>query len=374
MIHEFEKIKVLIEDLSDRAEGIGHYEGRAVFVKGAFPGEIVNVEITEDKGRIIKGRVEGYKEPLCSGAPLINMSYESQLAWKKKHVEDTLKRLGKIENPKVNDVVGMEHPYNYRNKGEFNVGDTRPLCCTACMNCPIQDKLALDIVKEFKENPVKNAERLIVRTTREGKVLSYTIQANGYPLIYKGRNLIEDHIGNLKIEVDAASFYQVNPIQCEKLYSIVKSYIDDGDSILDLYCGAGTIGLYCADKASRVIGVEVVKPAVIQANRNAVINGNVTATFICGKAEEVIDTKLQGVKADVVIVDPPRAGCKESLLRAISRINPERVVYVSCDPATLSRDLKILNECGYEMVEVTPVDMFPHTVHIENVVYLHRKS
>lgn len=369
-----DNISITIEDLSDRAEGIGHFEGRAVFVKGALPGETVSVEITEDKGRILKGQIEGYKEPLCNGAPLINMPYNAQLLWKKKHVEDTLKRLGKIENPKVNDVAGMENPYNYRNKGEFNVGDTRPLCCTACKDCPIQDKLALDIVKEFENNPVKNAEKLIVRTTRDGQVLSYTIQSNGYPLIYKGKNLIEDHISNLKIEVDAASFYQVNPVQCEKLYSIVKSYVEEGESILDLYCGAGTIGLFCADKASRVIGVEVVKEAVIQANRNAVINGNVNATFICGKAEEVIETKLQGVKADVVIVDPPRSGCKESLLRAIERINPKKLIYVSCDPATLARDLKILSSCGYTMVEASPVDMFPHTVHIETVAFLRREQ
>jgi len=369
-----ENIRIKIEDLSDRAEGIGHYEGRAVFVMGALPGEEVDVEITEDKGRFLKGMVIGYEPGLCDGAPLIRMPYEDQLKWKEKHVRDSLTRLAKLDNPCVNPIVGMENPFNYRNKGEFKVGDHRPYCCTACAaaECPIQNIKALEILKEFSENPVKNAEELVVRTSQSGKILSYTVQKSGYPLLYKGENLINDNIGHLKIEVDAASFYQVNPIQCEKLYSIVRDYVTDGDFVLDLYCGAGTIGLFCADKASRVIGVEVVKPAVIQANRNAVINGNVNTTFICGKSEDVIDTKLQGVKADTVIVDPPRAGCRESLLRAITKINPKRIIYVSCNPSTLARDLKILAEDGFNLVFATPVDMFPHTVHVETVCLISR--
>ena len=163
-----------------------------------------------------------------------------------------------------------------------------------------------------------------------------------------------------------------------------------GDELAaDLYCGAGTIGLYCADKASRTIGVEVVKEAVIQANRNAVINGIVNSTFICGKAEDVVKTKLQGVKADIVVLDPPRAGCKASLLETVLEIAPGKIVYVSCNPATLARDLKVL--CGgteaagggtggegmkahpaYRLVSAAPVDMFPHTAHVETVVLMSR--
>ena len=367
-----EKISILIEDLSDRAEGIGRVDSRVAFVKGALPGQTVEAVITEDKGRILRAETIGYKEPLCGGAPLIEMPYEAQLKWKEKHVRDTLIRLGKIENPCIKAIVAADDPYNYRNKGEFRVGDARPLCSTACRDCPIQNKLTLQLIREFDENPVKNAEELVVRTNRNGDILSYTIQSNGYPLLYKGSNMIEDHIGTLKVEVDAASFYQVNSAQCEKLYGIVRDYVQEGDFVLDLYCGAGTIGLFCADKASKIIGVEVVKPAVIQANRNAVINGIVNASFICGKAEDVIDTKLQGVKADTVIVDPPRAGCKESLLNAIASISPKQIIYVSCNPATLARDLKILNSNGFKFIEATPVDMFPHTVHVETVVLMSR--
>jgi len=365
-----EVIKIKIDDLSDKAEGIGRVDGRVVFVKGALPGQTLDAVITEDKGRILKAEALGYTEPKCGGAPLIDMPYNDQLSWKEKHVKDALTRLGKIDNPKLNPIIGMEQPYNYRNKGEFRVGDERPLCSSVCIDCPIQDKLAMQLLKEFEENPVKNAQELVVRTNRNGDILSYTVQQSGYPLLYKGSNLIEDHIGKLKVEVDAASFYQVNSVQCEKLYGIVKEYVCKDDFVLDLYCGAGTIGLFCADKASKVIGVEVVKPAIIQANRNAVINGIVNATFICGKAEEVINTKLQGAKADTVIVDPPRAGCKESLLTAIIAIAPKQLIYVSCNPSTLARDLRILIDGGYSLVEATPVDMFPHTVHVETVALL----
>jgi 23S rRNA (uracil1939-C5)-methyltransferase len=128
-----------------------------------------------------------------------------------------------------------------------------------------------------------------------------------------------------------------------------------------------------AGHCRRVIGVESVKPAVIAANRNAVINGIVNAEFVCGKAEEVVDTKLQGVKADVVVLDPPRAGCKPQLLDTVVAIAPERIVYVSCNPATLARDLKILCEKGYELAECTPVDMFPFTLGIESVSKLVRR-
>ncbi len=369
-----EKAKVLIEDISDRGEGIGRLGGKVIFVEGALPGEEPEVRITEDKGRYLKGRAEGAEKSLCGGAPLLRMPYGDQLRWKEKHVRETLKRLGGFEDLPMRPAVGCDDPFNYRNKGEFRVGDLRPLCSTACADCPIQSRKAMEVLADFREHPVKNAEELIVRTAEDGSVLAFTMQKSGYPLIFRGRNIINDRIGHLKVEVDAASFYQVNTRQCEKLYSIVKSYVREGDSVLDLYCGAGSIGLFCADKASRVIGVEVVKPAVVQANRNAVINGIVNATFICGKAEDVVRTKLQGVKADTVIVDPPRAGCKRSLLDTVSEIAPKRLIYVSCDPATLARDLKILTSQGFSVEEVTPVDMFPHTVHVETVVLMTRMT
>ena len=155
-----------------------------------------------------------------------------------------------------------------------------------------------------------------------------------------------------------------------------------GETVLDLYCGVGTIGLNAISRgASKVIGIESVKGAVIDANRNAVINGIVNARYICGKAEEVLPAMMAGEYEDeyfridrpeVVILDPPRAGCDERLLGAVCEAKAERIVYVSCDPSTLARDVKYLREHGYEFVEATPVDMFPHTQHVETCVALSR--
>lgn len=206
-----------------------------------------------------------------------------------------------------------------------------------------------------------------------------------------GSPTIMEKVGDLEFEISPLSFYQVNPEQMEKLYGKVVEYADlkGGETVLDLYCGVGSIGLFLADdmrkkgdEAGRVIGIESVKPAVIDANRNAVINGIVNARYVCGKAEEELpkmvsgeglkDESLRVTRADVVVLDPPRAGCDEGLLEAVCQISPEKIVYVSCDPATLARDIKFLGAKGYRFVEATPVDMFPWTGHVEVVTCLQR--
>ena len=198
-----------------------------------------------------------------------------------------------------------------------------------------------------------------------------------------GKPTILDTIGGLNFEISPSSFYQVNPVQTEKLYAKALEYAgpSGSETVLDLYCGVGTIGLFAAAAgAARVIGIESVKSAVIDANRNAVINGIVNARYVCGKAEEELPKLLSGEglsdgslkvdKADVVFLDPPRAGCDRSLLSAAVEAGPSRIVYVSCDPATLARDIRILTEMGYSFVEATPVDMFPWTAHVETVALL----
>ena len=184
----------------------------------------------------------------------------------------------------------------------------------------------------------------------------------------------------LEFEISADSFYQVNHDQMEVLYSIVRSLCGqvrcENPVILDLYCGIGTIGLCVADMAKHVHGIEIVKDAVICANRNATINGIVNATYTCGKAEELIPQWVaegrEEANADIAILDPPRAGCRRELLDAIVQANIPSVIYVSCDPATLARDVKILREEGYELRSATPVDMFPNCGHVETVVLMSR--
>ena len=194
----------------------------------------------------------------------------------------------------------------------------------------------------------------------------------------------------MKFEISPDSFYQVNTTQMQRLYNVVRQYVkkaidDKKPVILDLYCGVGTIGLCMADLAERVIGIESVRDAVIDANRNAVINGIVNAVYVCGKAEEEIANVLSGSdgagfdssRQTIAILDPPRAGCRPELLEAIAKAGGrgvDNIIYVSCDPATLGRDVKLLLDYGYELKEATPVDMFPHTGHVETVALIQKRK
>jgi 23S rRNA (uracil1939-C5)-methyltransferase len=183
-------------------------------------------------------------------------------------------------------------------------------------------------------------------------------------------NILEEMMG-LEFEISANSFYQVNTLQTEKLYQKALEYanLKGHENVLDIYCGVGTIGLLAARNAKRVLGIESIKDAIINANRNATINGLVNITFKWGKAEEELPKGLEW-EPDVVFLDPPRVGCAPELLEAVVKSAPKRIVYVSCDPATLARDIKYLTQEGYKFIEATPVDMFPWTTHVEAVVLL----
>jgi len=195
-----------------------------------------------------------------------------------------------------------------------------------------------------------------------------------------GQSYITDYIGDVKYQISPLSFFQVNPVQTEKLYGLALEYagLKGNETVWDLYCGIGTISLFLAQKAKKVYGVEIVPQAIDDARNNAKINGIENAEFFVGKAEEVLPEyyaqyeKAHSEKAyaDVIVVDPPRKGCDEALLDTMVEMRPERIVYVSCDSATLARDLKYLCERGYEIQRVKPVDQFPHTVHVETVCFL----
>ncbi|MEK4114712.1 23S rRNA (uracil(1939)-C(5))-methyltransferase RlmD [Paenibacillus sp. FSL W8-0919] len=191
-----------------------------------------------------------------------------------------------------------------------------------------------------------------------------------------GREVIHDYIGDVKFAISARSFYQVNPAQTEVLYGKTVEYagLTGEETVIDAYCGIGTISLFLAQHAKKVYGVEIVKEAIEDARANAELNGMAHVEFEVGASEDVIPRwKEQGIEADVIVVDPPRKGCDPRLLETILQMKPERVVYVSCNPSTLARDLRVLEDGGYRTVEVTPVDMFPHTVHVECCVSLVRK-
>ena len=236
-----------------------------------------------------------------------------------------------------------------------------------------------DLVGRLRQIPGMTSITLSMNTAKTNVIMGDTIR------LLWGQEFITDYIGEIKYQISPLSFYQVNPVQTEKLYGLALDYagLTGNEAVWDLYCGIGTISLFLAKKAKQVYGVEIVPQAIDDAKNNAKINDITNAEFYVGKAEEVLPEYYKEYEkthngetahADVIVVDPPRKGCEESLLQTIVDMQPEKVVYVSCDSATLARDVKFLRANGYELKDVTPVDQFPHTVHVETVVLLQRKN
>jgi len=376
----------------------------------------------------------------CGGCQIQAMSYEAQLAFKTRKVESNLKRIGKFEEIPMESIIGMEDPFHYRNKAQFPFGKNRDgkiitgfyagrthsiIENTSChlgkeVNEEILEKI-LAWMNAFHVEPYNEAtgkglmrHSLIRCGFRTGEIMvclvingrkipgeealvdslkiipgmtSISLNVNkektnvilGREVINLwGRPYIEDYIGEVKYQISPLSFFQVNPVQTERLYGKALEYagLTGEETVWDLYCGIGTISLFLARKARKVYGVEIIPDAIEDARRNASLNGFTNTEFYVGKAEEVLPEKYEkeGVRADVIVVDPPRKGCDETLLSTMVKMQPERIVYVSCDSATLARDLRYLCDNGYELKRVCPADMFPQTVHVETVVLLSHKK
>lgn len=378
-----------------------------------------------------------YKE--CGGCQLQHLSYEGQLLAKEKQVRDVLTRIGKLENVKVHPVLGMSEPWRYRNKAQVPVGEREAgliagfyqqrsheiIDMEACM---IQQEKNDEVVQAVKRICTKygvtayNEQRhkgtlrhimarhgqvtkevMVVLVTRtpdlpnKEKIVKEIVEAvEGVKSIIQnvnskktnvilgdetrvlwGEEVIYDLIGNVKFAISSRSFYQVNPAQTKVLYDQALSYAEltGEETVIDAYCGIGTISLFLAQKAKKVYGVEIVPEAIADANRNAELNEIDNVEFAVGEAEVVIPNWYkEGIVADVLVVDPPRKGCDDALLQTIIEMKPKKVVYVSCNPATLARDLRVLEDGGYKTVEVQPVDMFPHTTHVECISQLVLKN
>ena len=340
-------------------------------------------------------------------------------------------------------IRGMDNPFGYRNKAQFPFGTDKEgnpvtgfyagrthdiIANTDCaLGVPVNQEI-LEIILDFMKaegvpaydektgkglirhvlirygfttkeimvclvvngRKVPGVEGLVKKLTAIDGMTSISISPNtrqtnvimgdAYEVLW-GQGFITDYIGNVRYQISPLSFYQVNPVQTEKLYSQALEYADlkGGETVWDLYCGIGTISLFLAEKAGQVYGVEIVPQAIDDARKNAEINGITNAEFFVGKAEEVLPEYYEDyarqhggekARADVIVVDPPRKGCDQALLETIVKMAPGRVVYVSCDSATLARDLKYLCGEGYVLEKVRPVDMFPETVHVETVVLL----
>ncbi|WP_202708466.1 23S rRNA (uracil(1939)-C(5))-methyltransferase RlmD [Sporosalibacterium faouarense] len=287
-------------------------------------------------------------------------------------------------NDKVLDIVRTYmnenniKPYNEKTregiirhvltKTAFATEDIMVVIITNGKELPYREKLIDSLTSELSniKSIVQN-----INTSRNNRILGKKSKT------LHGEDKIVDYIGELKFKISAESFFQVNPMQTEVLYNKALEYanLTGNETVFDLYCGIGSISLFLAKKAKKVYGVEIVDQAIKDARENAKINSITNAEFHTGKAEEVFPKLYsQGVNADVVVVDPPRKGCDQEVLDTIVNMQPDRVVYVSCNPSTLARDLKYLDEKGYKTVEVQPVDMFPHTMHVETVVRIQRQN
>ena len=376
----------------------------------------------------------------CGGCQLQAMSYEKQLEFKQNKVKNNIERIGKITEFTIHPIIGMEDPFRYRNKAQFPIGRNKDGKLIAgfyagrthaiiesddCALGVTENKLVLNKVlahmetyniapydeenhaglvrhvftrKGFKTGEImvcivcngrklSHSEELVKELCDIDGVKSIFINVNtektnvilGRELIKLwGEDYITDKIGEVSYRISPLAFFQVNPVQTERLYGKALEFagLTGGETVWDVYCGIGTISLFLAQKAKKVYGVEIVPEAIRDAIENAKLNGFENTEFFVGKAEEVLPdwyAKNKG-KADVVVVDPPRKGCEEAVLNTIAGMEPKRIVYVSCDSATLARDLARLEALGYKVSDVQVVDMFPNSTHCETVVLLSGKN
>ncbi|QFK70113.1 23S rRNA (uracil(1939)-C(5))-methyltransferase RlmD [Pradoshia sp. D12] len=447
-IQKNDYIDVVFEDLTHEGSGVAKVEGYPIFVPFGLPGEKARIKVTKINkgyafGRLMElleespDRVEPpcpiYRQ--CGGCQLQHLSYEGQLKAKEKMVREIMARIGKLPDVPVHPVLGMEQPWNYRNKAQVPVGEMEGGLVAGFYakrsheiinmdECLIQVSENDDTIRTVKNICEKyrvraydernhkgllrhimvrhgqvTGEIMVVLVTRTPELphareiikeiidavpgvksiiqnvnsLKTNVILGSKTTVLWGAEVIYDYIGDVKFAISPRSFYQVNPTQTKVLYDKTLEYanLSGNETVIDAYCGIGTISLFLAQKAKKVYGVEIVPEAIEDAKKNAELNGITNVDFSVGSAETVIPAWYEeGITADVLVVDPPRKGCDENLLNTIAEMKPKKVVYVSCNPATLARDLMYLEEHGYQTVEVQPVDMFPQTMHVECVSQL----
>ncbi|MDQ1165057.1 MULTISPECIES: 23S rRNA (uracil(1939)-C(5))-methyltransferase RlmD [unclassified Flavobacterium] len=437
-------------------------DGKVIFIPNVVPGDVVDVQTFKKRKAYYEGKAVKFHElsdyrvepicehfGVCGGCKWQNMKYSQQLAFKQNEVKNHLQRIGKIELPEFETILGSEKQFFYRNKMEFSfsnsrwltekeIGSTEDLGNRNALGFHIPkmwDKI-LDINKchlqEDPSNAIRNEIRafanehnlaffnprehsgllrtVMIRTVSTGEIMvliqffeedkenrelildhlyekfpqitSLQYVVNGKPndtiydqdvVLYKGRNYILEEMEGLKFSINAKSFYQTNSDQAYELYKITRDFADltGNEIVYDLYTGTGTIAQFVSKKAKKVIGVESVPEAIIDAKANAERNNITNCEFFVGDMKVVFNEAFiaQHGKPDVIITDPPRDGMHKDVVEQILKIAPKRVVYVSCNSATQARDLALMDE-KYKVTRVRPVDMFPQTHHVENVVLL----
>lgn len=426
-----QEVELCIERLGINGEGVAHLDGFTLFVDGALPGERVRARISESRKTFGRAEVVELLEtsvhrvkPVCAlfgkcgGCQLMHLSYDQQLETKRQRIVDALERIGKFSSVNVLPCIPSPSPLAYRNKIQLPVGADLQLGLYAynthdlipidqChIHCELGEKAFQHIQRCIKTFPLEGELKhvLIKTAVNTRQILVVLVTASNEPLLALaemimigmpeikgvvqninpadsnvvlsrhfrkliGQDWIEEKLHDLLFKVSPSSFFQVNPAQAEQLYQRVFEFAEltKDEIVLDAYCGVGTLALILAKHAKAVIGVECVPDAIQDAEENAKRNGIKNVSFTCGQAEEFIST-LESI--DVAVLNPPRKGCEGAFLESLVNLAPRRIVYVSCDPATLARDLQFLCANGYKLTIVQPYDMFPQTAHVECVVQL----
>lgn len=362
----------IITEYDHYGRGITKKDNKIIFVNNALVGEEVEINIYNDKKSYSEANVTKYivKSPnrqdnvckyydKCGGCNILHMNYDEQLRFKQHKMGNIIaKYLDK--NIKINSIVKSDNEFYYRNKVTFHFKDNKfGLYDKKSNNIVEVDKCLLlnNLINEEIKNIDKN--HLIIRT-------------NGKKILKETDKKILCQIGNCKYNLSLESFFQINDNVTKKMYDQIKEYADStkDDIIYDLYCGVGTIGIYLADKCQKVYGIEINKKAILDATENMKLNNLNNLIFLDGSVDKTI-AKIKE-KPNIIIVDPPRAGLDKTTIDTILDLEPKKIVYTSCDPMTLVRDLKTLSE-KYNIKEITPFDMFPNTYHVENVCILERR-
>lgn len=403
--------KVEVTKLDHQGRGIAKINDKIIFIPNALPEETVDVDIILEKKKyyegIIKETINASDKRIksicpyfeeCGGCQFLNMNYQDSLDYKQNKVEEIMNKYLGIKI-KINNIVACDNNLYYRNKTTFQVKNDigffkeKTNTLIPVDKCYISDIKINDIYKAIKDNiNLTNVKQIIIRATKNTLESMVIFKTNNYidnkkiidilkkkvdsiyindELIY-GKGKIIENLCNKNFYISPSSFFQVNTLQAEKLYNKAIAYADikKEDTVLDLYCGTGTIGIVASDKAKKVIGIELNKEAIKDANENKKLNNINNIEFYAGDVGKILNKN--NYKPDIIIVDPPRVGLDSLALAQILNIRPKKLVYVSCDLMTLARDLKLLSN-DYDILELTPVDMFPYTAHVESVCALKLK-